>query len=336
MKTNAIITLSALFLATAVTAQGPTPDPRRIEKCTKPGLVAWTFDDGPDQYNTELLNILDESQVKVTFYMLGSMIAKNAANQASLKEILKRGHQLASHSYSHTNFENGGNPSKPAPLSNVALRKEMTDTSDLLWQHAGVRVAYMRPPEGACEKTCLDTMDSMKYVVSHWNVDTNDWRHKSEAVPSAVTNSLKEPLDLIVAKGNPATDSFILLQHEIHAFSVRNLTRPLMKAIKDKGYKFVTMEECVGKPAYHEVRPDVVLPTGGSSTTPAVPSPTPPTTGTVAPTGTTPQPPAVSVNKPNTPNGQTGDSTKGNSAGIVKVAGAWAMGLAAAVSYAFL
>jgi peptidoglycan/xylan/chitin deacetylase (PgdA/CDA1 family) len=61
--------LAALFLASAATAAMPD-DPAKIDTCTKPGVVAWTFDDGPGMYNDKLLKILADKNVKATFFVL--------------------------------------------------------------------------------------------------------------------------------------------------------------------------------------------------------------------------------------------------------------------------
>ena len=64
--------------------------------------VSITFDDGPDPVTTELLlNLLDQHGVKATFFVVGK---KAAAHPQLIKKILKMGHLLGNHSYSHDNF----------------------------------------------------------------------------------------------------------------------------------------------------------------------------------------------------------------------------------------
>lgn len=58
-----------------------------------------TFDDGPSDKNTKkILNILDEYNVKATFFVLGSMAEKHPE---TLKLIHESGHSIGNHSYSH-------------------------------------------------------------------------------------------------------------------------------------------------------------------------------------------------------------------------------------------
>ncbi|KAF8948618.1 hypothetical protein BGZ47_003882 [Haplosporangium gracile] len=315
--------IAALFLASAATAVMPD-DPAKIDTCTKPGVVALTFDDGPGMYNDQLLALLAKKNVKATFFVLGSMVAANAQQAGALKKILAGGHQLASHTYSHGNLD---------AMTEDAMRSEISKTSDIIFQHAGVRPAYMRAPEGRCAAVCTKLMESLGLVISHWNVDTNDWRFKDLSPATAADKSMEEINKVIIQNSNPATDSFILLEHEIHKFSVDLVAERVIDTITAKGYKFVTMEECVGKPSYlsGSVVPPVVPPTT-NTTGPVIP----PTTGPVVPSsaGVTTGAPMKTSSGPIVPTITTGN--KGTSSASLVRAGAWAMGVAAAVGFAML
>ncbi|KAG0057392.1 hypothetical protein BGZ83_010851 [Gryganskiella cystojenkinii] len=279
MKITAFLSCSAIFLATMASAAAPN-DPNKIDTCTKPGVVAYTFDDGPGAFNDQLLATLAKKGVKATFFVLGTMIDQDPKQAAALKKILDGGHQLASHTYSHGNLDN---------MSTAQMEKEMTSTSDLMFKHAGVRPRYMRAPEGRCAAACTKFMTDKGLVISHWNVDTNDWRFMNEKDPQVATaNSMKEINDVVINNSDPKTDSFILLQHEIHKFSVDFLADKVMDAILQKGYRFVTMEECVGEKAYLE---GSVLPTttGAATATGTASATTSQPTGTGVPDKDKPQ-----------------------------------------------
>ncbi|KAF8917748.1 hypothetical protein BGZ52_013145, partial [Haplosporangium bisporale] len=58
------------------TVTGPAPPPvytsgSILDSCTAPNSYAISFDDGPGQLTDELLDYLDEQQLKVTFFMNG-------------------------------------------------------------------------------------------------------------------------------------------------------------------------------------------------------------------------------------------------------------------------
>ena len=65
-------------------------------------VVYLTFDDGPSTTNTpQVLDILDNYNVKATFFVLGSSIDKSEGAKEVLKETVKRGHAIANHTYGH-------------------------------------------------------------------------------------------------------------------------------------------------------------------------------------------------------------------------------------------
>jgi peptidoglycan/xylan/chitin deacetylase (PgdA/CDA1 family) len=60
--------------------------------------VYLTFDDGPSSLTVPLLDVLDQYQVKATFFVVGV----NDKNETrDLKEIVNRGHAIGVHSWSH-------------------------------------------------------------------------------------------------------------------------------------------------------------------------------------------------------------------------------------------
>lgn len=169
------------------------------------------------------------------------MIDQVPSQAASLKKMLDAGHQLASHTYTHNNLD---------AMTEDQMKLEMKNTSDTMFKNAAVRPHYMRAPEGACADKCQSVMAGLGLIVTHWNVDTNDWRNKDMAPAQATSASMTEINNLIVAKSDPKVDSFIILEHEIHKFSVDFLAEQVIDAVQKKGYKFVTVEECVGQAAY--------------------------------------------------------------------------------------
>ena len=60
--------------------------------------VYLTFDDGPSKYTEEILDILDDYDVKATFFVLGK---ETEYSVKMLQEIARRGHTIGMYSYSH-------------------------------------------------------------------------------------------------------------------------------------------------------------------------------------------------------------------------------------------
>ena len=61
-----------------------------------------TFDDGPSTENTKnILDILDEYDIKATFFVTGSAVESNEQTKKLLKQEASRGHAIGNHTYSH-------------------------------------------------------------------------------------------------------------------------------------------------------------------------------------------------------------------------------------------
>lgn len=100
--------------------------------------VALTFDDGPHAEHTrEVLDLLDEFGAKATFFVIGR---KAAAQPELVKEIARRGHDLAIHSFTHDHFLN--------LRLETRIQKEIVDCADVIEKITGDRPHFFRPPVG--------------------------------------------------------------------------------------------------------------------------------------------------------------------------------------------
>src|ERR1700745_2796513 len=81
--------------------------------------IAMTFDDGPSATLTpKLLDILAAHHMKVTFFVLGEMVAEHPE---ILARAAQEGHEIASHSWSHPNL---------AKMSQEGVRSQLQRTDD--------------------------------------------------------------------------------------------------------------------------------------------------------------------------------------------------------------
>lgn len=74
-------------------------DGESIEKPIERKVAYLTFDDGPTTKITpQILDILDDYNIKATFFVIGSLAE---VNQDVLKDVDMRGHIIGNHTYSH-------------------------------------------------------------------------------------------------------------------------------------------------------------------------------------------------------------------------------------------
>ena len=71
------------------------------KKCQMEGCIVLTYDDGPSMEMTpELLDLLEQTQTKATFFILGNKVA---GNMPIVQRMVALGHEIGCHGYGHLN-----------------------------------------------------------------------------------------------------------------------------------------------------------------------------------------------------------------------------------------
>ncbi|MCX6384424.1 MAG: polysaccharide deacetylase family protein, partial [Actinobacteria bacterium] len=135
-------------------------------KNEKPVLknVFLTFDDGPNEPCTsQILDILKKFHVRASFFVCG----KNAEYYMQVtKKIIKEGHIIANHTYSHSRF-----------LTYAGLLpKEIEKTKKIIQEITGKNSNYFRPPWGIVTPWLKKYLKIHDYKLVLWDVDTHDWK----------------------------------------------------------------------------------------------------------------------------------------------------------------
>lgn len=230
--------------------------PSVIEKCVTRGDIALSFDDGVSRVTQEVLNILRKARVKATFFVLGNTLDSPILGEDFAKKVLTQmiedGHVIASHSYSHPNFDD---------YWPEGIQHEMNRAKGLFQKHISRSPRFMRPPFGNASPRTIKALNDLGYFIIRWNVDTNDWMHKYAPEKSLREFSSKLPeqekinsvrwqkgglTDLGVRTViNGILDSKIALMHDIHS-GITGFLPQLIQHARNLGYRFVSMDECLG------------------------------------------------------------------------------------------
>ncbi|KAM0256113.1 hypothetical protein ACHAQJ_005200 [Trichoderma viride] len=222
---------------------GDVPYASTITQCSNPGHVALTFDDGPYEYTSRLLDVLEEYSVKATFFIAGNNRGKGRIDDEStlwpavLRRMRDNGHQLASHTWTHRN------------LNQVSMEVQKTEMiyNEMAFRNLfGVVPTYMRPPFLECSlKTgCIETMEKLGYHIISTNLDTKDYENDDAAL---IQNS-KDRFSSMQSTDESSHD-YIVLSHDVHYQTVVNLTKYMVELSRGRGYKLVTVGECLGDPS---------------------------------------------------------------------------------------
>jgi hypothetical protein len=78
------------------------PTGQLILRCSRPNSFAFGIDDGQPEYAQEVMRILDEENVRVTFFAVATGLRDRTTNFTRFyREMLRKGHQVALHSNTH-------------------------------------------------------------------------------------------------------------------------------------------------------------------------------------------------------------------------------------------
>ena len=191
-------------------------------------VVALTFDDGPDpQYTSEILDILKEKNVPATFFVVG----KQAERYPKLLcRCLAEGHEVGSHTYTHSNLYR---------RTGEKVWAEISRNSDTIEEITGQAPKYFRPPRGLYDEQVLAACTSLEQRLILWSISSEDWME-----PSA-----KHIVRRISQKVHPGA---IILFHDgggfVHNYGGdRSSTVKALGQVVDLlhavGYRFVTITE---------------------------------------------------------------------------------------------
>lgn len=120
------------------------PNQRRLVAAAP--VVALTFDDGPDpEVTPRVLDLLDEAGMQATFFCIGQRALQHAA---LTREIVRRGHAVENHTYSHPHAFASYGPRRMAreiQQGQQALADVTGRAPQLFRAVAGLRNPFLQP-----------------------------------------------------------------------------------------------------------------------------------------------------------------------------------------------
>jgi peptidoglycan/xylan/chitin deacetylase (PgdA/CDA1 family) len=200
-------------------------------------LVALSFDDGPDTVNTpKVLDALREAGVHATFFLIGAHVERHPDEA---RQIVNEGHELGPHGYRHRAM---------VQMTDAELHVDMASSVAALRAVAPEsRLAWFRPPQGACDARVVAEAAQFQLDTIRWDVDPKDWKggHTSSEVVDAVLSHL-----------HPGA---VVLLHSVRSATAEALPTILREGTA-RGYQFVTISEWWA--ATHPATPTVAAENG--------------------------------------------------------------------------
>lgn len=186
--------------------------------------IALTFDDGPDgKYTDKLLQVLDQQEAKVTFFVSANNAAENKELVMKAKEA---GHEIGYHTYKHKGMWQ---------MTPWESSKEFTKGLQIL-NDLGIKPHLYRPPWGTFHLFTLFQAKKHGLKVVLWSKQANDWES---------TNSIDKIYTILMSKVN---SNDVVLLHDsggapgAPAKTIGALERYIPE-MKKKGYEFVKISE---------------------------------------------------------------------------------------------
>jgi peptidoglycan/xylan/chitin deacetylase (PgdA/CDA1 family) len=184
--------------------------------------VALTFDDGPDPRSTpQLLELLREHAIPATFFCIGKHVA---AHPELAAQIIREGHVLENHSYTHSAFINFYSKSR--------LQHEMAQTQTAIEKATGRAPRFYRPPVGLTNPNTFRAARKLNLQVIGWTIRSFD-------------TVIAEPQKIIARIKRGLQPDAIILLHDGNIPREKLLTtvKSLLDTLRATGYEIVRLDE---------------------------------------------------------------------------------------------
>ena len=178
-------------------------------------FIAFTFDDGPSKYTSELIDTLELNNSSATFFMLGNRMKYNTD---IVKKVYNSNSEIGTHTYSHKRLTS---------LSNDEIYNEINSSEIIFNDITGDHLKYLRPPYGSYN----DHIKDLGYNIILWNIDPKDW----------LTRDSKKIYNSVL---NNACDGCIVLMHDIYPETIEAV-KMLIPTLNEMNYEAVSISNLI-------------------------------------------------------------------------------------------
>lgn len=178
-------------------------------------FIAFTFDDGPGKYTSELIDTLELNNSSATFFMLGNRMKYNTD---IVKKVYNSNSEIGTHTYSHKRLTS---------LSNDEIYNEINSSEIIFNDITGDHLKYLRPPYGSYN----DHIKGLGYNIILWNIDPKDW----------LTRDSKKIYNSVL---NNACDGCIVLMHDIYPETIEAV-KMLIPTLNEMNYEVVSISNLI-------------------------------------------------------------------------------------------
>jgi len=182
------------------------------------------------------LDLLQKYNIKATFFVVGNKYIPSTSSEWAriVKRMDDEGHIVGSNTYNFKDLTNS---------STDKIYSEMTQIEDAIYNVIGKKPAFMRLPHGHNNDTVMETLNNFGITAAcTWAIDTMDWKYGA--------NSAYVKMTLGKLNGEGVITLNHLYYDDITEQGIVDYTTSEIEFMLSKGYKAVTMEECLGISAW--------------------------------------------------------------------------------------
>lgn len=193
-------------------------------------IVYLTFDDGPSEYTGEILDILDQFQVKASFFVVG----KTDENSIEMyQRIVKEGHTLGIHSYSHQY--------KSIYSSTKSFETDFTKLQNYLYDVTGVITNIYRFPGGSSNEVSTGDMTEFIKYLNDQNITYFDWNVTNGDATGEILTA-QELADNAINGVKQHSVSMVLMHDSSTKINTVKSLPILIRELKAKGYEILPIQ----------------------------------------------------------------------------------------------
>lgn len=198
-------------------------------------VVYLTFDDGPSESNTrKLMDILDEYNVKATFFVTGQF-GTVESRAALFQEILKRGHGLGLHTFSHE-----------ASDIYQSVEAYLTDLNAIyqeVYEATGEKISLLRFPGGSINSYNGSNYQELVAEVTRRGFTYTDWNVSAD--DAIGTPEVGEIIDQVVENCELYKKAIVLCHDTDQQTNTTNAISDIIEILSEEGYEFRAMDASV-------------------------------------------------------------------------------------------
>jgi len=183
---------------------------------TKP-FVALTFDDGPSEFTTQILDTLHRYGGRVSFFVTGNKVNEH---KGKILRATAMDCEIICHSWDHTDM---------TKLSSRKIKKQIYETIAAIATITGKVSLMFRPPYGNLNEKVEKVARKLGIAIVNWSVDPKDWE----------TQNAEETYTYIIENMKSGD---IVLCHDVYEATAVAMSR-LIPRLLAEGWQLVTVSE---------------------------------------------------------------------------------------------